>query len=171
MEDKLTAVKAAVAVFTAALADFLGYKGVLVLVLGFMMALDYVSGTLAAKRSGTWSSTIAREGLFHKGGTILVVLVALVMDALLAIAFPSIPLIGTDVPSPGIFLPLVAAWYTLTEIGSILENAAQMGAKVPRWFLKAIEKAGKIVDKAGDEAAELGQNDAEDGAPGSEDQE
>lgn len=151
MDEKLTAIKIAVTAVMAALTDILGWKGVLILILALMMALDYISGTLAAKKSGTWSSTVAREGLFHKGGTIFVVLVALIMDVIFAVAFPHIPLIGSQVKNPGVFLPLVAVWYIITEVGSIMENAVKMGAPVPRWFQKAVEKTGELVDKAGED--------------------
>ena len=154
MDDKLMAFKIAAAAILATLTDFLGWKGVLLVILALMMFLDYISGTLAAKKNGTWSSKVAREGLFHKGGIIVVCLIALILDAVLAVAFPHIPLIGGEVHNPGIFLPLVAVWYIITEIGSVLENAVLMGAPVPKWFRKAIEKAGKLVDKAGEAAAE-----------------
>ena len=44
-------------------------------------------------------------------------------------------------------LPVVLVWYIFTELGSIAENAAAMGAPVPEWLLKLLaegkEKAGK----------------------------
>lgn len=158
MDEKLTAIKIAIAAIITALTDFLGWKGVLVIILALMMLLDYISGTLAAKKSGEWSSTVAREGLFHKGGTILIVLVALIMDLIFSVAFPHIPFIGGEVKNPGIFLPLVSVWYIITEIGSIMENAVKMGAAVPAWFKKAVEKTGKLVDKTGEAAADEIQN-------------
>ena len=154
MDEKLTAVKIAFTAVVAALTDFLGWKGVLLIILAMMMFLDYLSGTLAAKKAGEWSSKVAREGLFHKGGTILVVLVAFIFDVILSVAFPHIPVIGGEFSNPGIFLPLVAVWYIITEIGSVLENAVSMGAPVPGWFKKAIKHAGKLVDKTGEKEAE-----------------
>ena len=154
MDEKLTAIKVGVTAIVAALTDFLGWKGVLLIILALMMLLDYVSGTMAAKKAGEWSSKVAREGLFHKGGTILVVLVAFIFDVILSVAFPHIPVIGGGFSKPGIFLPLVSVWYIITETGSVMENAVKMGAPVPGWFRKAVEKAGKIVEKTGDTEAE-----------------
>ncbi len=34
---------------------------------------------------------------------------------------------------------MVTVWYLLAEIGSIMENAAAMGAPMPRFFKKSIE--------------------------------
>lgn len=158
MNRELLAWKAAVAAFFGILGDFLGWKGVMLVILVLLMAMDYLSGTLAARRTGTWSSKIAREGLFHKGGIILVVSGALLADLMFALAIPVIPLFG-GLQNPGLFLPLVLAWYILTELGSVLENAVKMGAAVPGWFRKAIAKAGKAVDKAGEEQTGGGTDD------------
>ena len=158
MNNELLAWKAAVAAFFGILGDFLGWKGVMLVILVVLMAMDYLSGTLAARRTGTWSSKIAREGLFHKGGVILVVSGALLADLMFALAIPVIPLFG-GLQNPGLFLPLVLAWYILTELGSVLENAVKMGAAVPGWFRKAIAKAGKAVDKAGEEQTGGGTDD------------
>ena len=152
MDEKMFAVKTAIAAFFGVLGEFLGWKGVMLVVLVILMALDYVSGSLAAKKNGEWSSKVAREGLFHKGGVILVVTGALLADLLFAAAIPVIPVFG-GFQNPGLFLPLVLAWYIITEIGSVLENAVKMGARVPKWFVRAIEKAEKSVDKAGEKAA------------------
>lgn len=154
VEAKLTALKIGVAAVIATLSDFLGWKGVLIIILALMMALDYITGTLAAKKKGEWSSKVARQGLFHKGGIIAVVLVSFLFDVVLSIAFPHIPIIGGSFDNPGIFLPLVSVWYIITETGSVMENAVSMGAPVPGWFKKAIEKAGKLVDKTGEKEAE-----------------
>lgn len=154
MSEKLNAFKILLATAMGAIGDFLGYRGIMVVVLALCMALDYISGTLAAKKSGEWSSKVAREGLFHKGGTILAVGAAAIVDFLLFVLIPTLPVFGKDIPNTGIFLPLVAAWYILTEIGSVLENSAKMGARVPSWFLKAIAATKKKVDKVGDAQTE-----------------
>lgn len=150
MRERLLTLKAAIAVTVGAMGEILGWKGVMVCVLAICMALDYLSGTLAAKKSGEWSSTIAREGLYHKSGTIIAVGAAAIVDFVFYFLIPTLPILGRDIRNPGLFLPLVLAWYIITEIGSVLENVAKMGAKVPSWFLKAIEATKKNVDKAGD---------------------
>ena len=159
MDEKLTAVKIGISAVIAAMTDFLGWKGVLIIILALMMALDYITGTLAAKKKGEWSSKVARQGLFHKGGIIAVVLVSFLFDVVLSIAFPHIPIIGGSFDNPGIFLPLVSVWYIITETGSVMENAVSMGAPVPAWFKKAVAKAGKLVDKTGE--TETGEKDDE----------
>ena len=113
-----------------------------------VMALDYVTGTLAACKAGQWSSATAREGLWHKGGMIAVVLVAAITDWIMVVIAAYIPL---GIQWPGILLPLVLAWYILTELGSVLENAAALGAKVPNWLIKLLKASADLVEAAGEE--------------------
>ena len=47
-------------------------------------------------------------------------------------------------------IPLVLAWYIITELGSILENAVKMGAKVPEWLVKMLKASANMVEHAGD---------------------
>ena len=158
MESKETGIKLAAAAFLGGAGEALGWKGVMLLMLAAAMCLDYISGTLAAKKNGEWSSKVAREGLFHKGGIILVTSGALIADVLFLVAIPHIPVFG-GIDNPGVFLPLVLAWYIITELGSIMENAGKMGAPLPAWFKKAIAAAGNGMDKAGDAITEGDKHD------------
>lgn len=147
-ENLITAKTGITALFTAA-AAFLGWKGILLLAWVGVMALDYLSGTLAACREGQWSSAAARQGLWHKGGMILVVTVAAIADAVITL-MARCTVLGAQ--WPGLVLPLVLSWYVLTELGSILENAVRMGAKVPQWLVKLLKAGIKLTDNAGDSA-------------------
>lgn len=156
MEDKLVTVKAAIAAVFTAIGTFLGWKGIMALVWVVLMILDYFSGSWAARKTGTWKSSVARDGFLHKGGVILVVLVALLGDLALSSALPHIPLI--NIAWPEILFPMVLAWYIITELGSILENAEKMGARVPGWLLKIFNATLKTVEKVGEELLETDSN-------------
>lgn len=149
MKENLMTVKTAIAAAGTALGTFLGWKGVMLMAWTAVMALDYVTGTLAACKAGQWSSATAREGLWHKGGMIAVVLVAAITDWVMVIIASYIPL---GIQWPGILLPLVLAWYILTELGSVLENAAALGAKVPNWLIKLLKASADLVEAAGEDA-------------------
>ena len=41
-------------------------------------------------------------------------------------------------------------WYIVTELGSMAENAAAMGAPVPKWLTKLLALSKGAVDGAGD---------------------
>ena len=146
MDEKLTAFKGAVAAFFMSLGAFLGWQGIMALVWVGVMALDYLSGSMAACRAGQWSSAAAREGLWHKGGMILVVVVAAVADGALGVLLANLPV---ETQWPGAVLPLVLAWYILTELGSILENAVKMGAAAPEWLVKLLKAGLKSVERTG----------------------
>ena len=147
VDEKLTAFKGAMAAFCMSLGAFLGWQGIMALVWVGAMALDYLSGSMAACRAGEWSSAVAREGLWHKGGMILVVVVAAVADGAMTVLCANLPM---DMTWPGVVLPLVLAWYILTELGSILENAVKMGAAVPSWLVKLLKAGIKAVEDTGE---------------------
>lgn len=150
MENNLMTFKAAIAAFFTAIGAFLGWQGIMALVWVCCMAIDYITGTAAACHEGQWSSKTAREGLWHKGGMIVVVIVAAIADGIMAVICGRIPI---GIEWPVLILPLVLAWYIITELGSILENAVKMGALVPEWLVKLLKAGLKAVDDAGEGAA------------------
>ena len=131
------------ALFTAAFAFLTalwGWLGWAVAFLVLAMIIDYITGTMAARACGEWSSAAARAGLRHKLGTVIAVGVAAFADLGLRVALNSdvIPgrLRGIDWPQG--FTMVVTFWYFLTELGSILENAGKLGAPIHPWIRKGI---------------------------------
>ena len=153
MNENLMTIKTAIVAGCTALGAFLGWKGVMLIAWVAVMALDYLTGTLAACKAGVWSSETAREGLWHKGGMIAVVIVAALADWIMVIVAAYIPI---GIQWPGIIMPLVLAWYIITELGSILENAVKMGANVPSWLVKLLKASANIVEAAGQQGLEGG---------------
>lgn len=158
MNENMLTVKTTIAAILTALGAFLGWKGVMLFAWVGVMALDYLSGTAAAALSGQWSSAVAREGIKHKGGMILVVAVAAIADAVMVIIVSYVPI---GLQYPGIIFPMVLAWYIITELGSILENAVKMGAPVPGWLVKILKASADLMEMAGDHAAETVAPEAE----------
>ena len=152
MKETMLAWKAALVVFFTALGELLGWKGIMMVAWVIAMALDYISGTMAACKEGKWSSAVARQGLWHKGGMILVVAVSGMADIIMLIVCHSLPAVSLQ--WPGAILPLVLAWYIITELGSILENAVKMGASVPGWLVKLLEAGAKAVEAMGEKQQE-----------------
>lgn len=146
MDHSITA-KAGITVAFTAVATALGWKGILAAVWVACMALDYLSGTAAACKQGQWSSAEAREGLWHKGGMIVVVSVSGLADLVMALICTHLALGFTW---SGLVLPLVLAWYIITELGSVLENAVKLGASVPAWLIRLMQAGKDAVDAAGD---------------------
>ena len=150
MNDNLVAAKAAMVAFFGALFAFLGWRMVLLLVWVFLMCVDYLSGTLAARQNGTWKSQKAKDGVGHKIGMIFVVLVVGVADFVMLVICDSLPndVLPFNWPMP--IFPMVTIWYILTEFGSIVENAIEMGANVPSWLPKLLNATAHVVDNVGE---------------------
>lgn len=140
------AVKAAITCLCGAFSAAFGWLGWLVLAWIGCMVVDYISGSSAAMKAGQWSSAQARAGIWHKAGMIVVVIVAAVADKVLAIVLANIP--GLPIDYTVLLLPMVLVWYILTELGSILENAAAMGAPVPEFLIRILANAKDTVEVA-----------------------
>lgn len=143
--EKAVEIKAAIAAVIAFLTALWGWVGWAAIVWVACMALDYASGTAAAKRSGDWSSDIARDGLWHKAGEAFSVLVAALCDVALTVIIKGTGIhIGIDVNA--IVTPVVLLWYIITELGSIVENAGKLGAPIPEWLKKSLKQYKDTID-------------------------
>lgn len=138
-----TAIVALCGGFTAAF----GWLGWMIVAWVACMVIDWISGSAAAAACGEWSSAAARAGIWHKAGMILVVIVAALADCVLAMSH--IP--GLTIQYTNLILPMVLAWYIFTELGSIAENATDMGAPVPSWLTKLLAAGKTAVDKTADD--------------------
>ena len=142
------AVKAAIVGFAGAFSAAFGWLGWLILAWAACMVVDYISGSAAAAQAGEWSSAAARAGIWHKGGMILVVIAAAIADAVLGMVLAEIPALPVEYTV--LVLPIVLVWYVLTELGSILENAAAMGAPVPEFLVRLLATAKQKVEDTTD---------------------
>ncbi len=143
--EHLNGAKITVAGVFAALTAFWGWFGWLVVAWILAMILDYITGSCAALKTGTWSSKVARDGIWHKLGAIMTVLGAGLLDLVLGQLVAEVPV---KLPFEyTVFLgPAVIIWYILTEVGSMVENAGALGAPIPDWMRKAIAAFRDKVD-------------------------
>ncbi len=139
--------KAAVTGALAALTALWGWYGWLLVAWAASMALDYITGSCAALKAGEWSSKVAREGLWHKAGSVAAVLVALLLDLVVGQVVAQIPNVELPFSYSVLLGPLVVVWYILTEAGSIIENAGRLGAPIAPWMKKAIAALRETVDQ------------------------
>ena len=137
--DKATEIKAFLAAILAFFTALWGWLGWAVLILIVCMALDWITGSWAARRKGQWSSSAARDGLWHKLGEIVALLVAALCDIAVQVILNSAAADLLQGWTYGNYMTLlVAVWYIFTELGSIVENADKLGAPVPSWLKKGI---------------------------------
>lgn len=148
--NSLTNVKAGITAILATLTAFWGWFGWLVIVWVCMMLLDWLIGSAAAAKQGKWSSAKLRAGAWHKGGEVVIVIVALVADWLIGLIVANIPGIKLPFEYTVLLAPLVIVWYIIGELGSLAEHGVTFGAPVPPWLVSALEAGKKAVDTAGD---------------------
>ena len=153
MNETIVTAKAAIAAFFAAMGAFLGWKGIMAVVWVVLTAMDWITGTAAARKNGTWKSSAARDGAWHKIGSVVVVVVAMLADFVMGVMLSNIPVLG--IAWPDMLGPLVLAWYIVTELGSILENAVKLGAAVPTWIVKIFDATLKMVDRVGKDQEDI----------------
>lgn len=100
---------------------------------GAFIAVDIISGVLKAFTTKSWNSSIMRQGLFHKMGFILIIVLALLCDY------------GQVYLDLGFAIPItkpVLIYIIVTEIGSIIENVSFINPelvpdKLKAFFIKA----------------------------------
>ena len=93
------------------------------------------------------SSRRGAEGIIKKVGYLCVIAVAMVVDYLILRVSAET---GFEVSAKAFFGLLVAIWYILNEILSIIENAGRMGSPVPEWLMRYVSVLKNKIDSQGD---------------------
>ena len=148
--EHINGIKGTITAVLGCLTALWGWFGWLVLAWLLCMALDYGTGTAAALRAGEWSSKVARDGLWHKLGEAVAVLVAAILDGVIGLILANVPALTLPFDYTVFLTVLVLVWYIMTELGSLVENAGSLGAPVPARLRKAIAALESTVDGAGD---------------------
>lgn len=138
-------IKAAIVAAAGAFGAAFGWLGWLILAWAGCMVLDWISGTAAAASKGKWSSEVARAGAWHKAGMIIVVVVAFVTDKVVSVSLTNMEWLPFDYKF--LVFPVILVWYIFTELGSIAENAVEMGAPIPAWLPGMLEAGKDAADK------------------------
>ena len=119
----------AVGALGAAIASLYGGWDAALQTLILFMAVDYVTGLIVAgaspkSRTGALESRAGWKGLIRKGETLLIVLVACRLDAVMATSFVR---------------DAVVIGFICNEAISIVENAGLMGLPIPAALTKAVD--------------------------------
>lgn len=147
--EHINGIKATVVGVLGCLTALWGWFGWLVLAWVACMVLDYATGSAAALRAGEWSSKAARDGLWHKLGAIVAVLVAAILDGVIRLVLENVPALELPFEYTVFVSVLVLVWYILTELGSVVENAGALGAPVPAWLARMLAALESGVDRTG----------------------
>lgn len=99
------------------------------------VGLDILTGWMKAVSTGTVSSAVMRQGLFHKVSYFVIIVVFIAVEALQK-HFSFWP----DFPTTA----AICAYICVTEIVSLLENLAVVNPEIRDWpIVSAIVKQGK----------------------------
>lgn len=135
---------------SSALSSWAGWIGWLFALYAATMALDFITGTSLALKQHCWDSQKAYAGLWKKFGSMIAVGVAALVDALIALLIQTMPNGSIEFSYTAILCPVVIAWYTVTELGSIAENAGKMGAPLPSFLRNGLEVLNSTIEAAGE---------------------
>lgn len=152
--EKLNEMKALLAAIFAGISAKMGWFGWLAVIYGLSMAVDYATGSALAMKKHKWSSEKAREGLWHKLGSIVAVIAAALADWLIALTLANLPGVSLPFTYTALLCPVVMIWYIITELGSVVENVGEMGAPVPAFLRRALAVLQDAAEQVGDQWGE-----------------
>lgn len=146
LSDSVLRLKAGISTALAFGTALFGWVGWTVMIWLAAMLLDYLTGSLAAICLGEWKSSVARQGLWHKLGSIAAVLVAALCDIALGVVADKLTGIPFSYPDC-LITPAVTVWYIFTELGSVIENADRLGAPMPDFLRRHIAELRKRAEE------------------------
>lgn len=157
MEKKISAnaLKGITATMCMIIGNELKLISLAIILLFFLMIVDYISGMLASKKEAVehphnkkygWSSKKSIIGIYKKVGYILTILVAVSTDYVL---YALLGEMGIEYQIKTIFGFLVTIWLIINELLSILENAGRMGVDLPKFLERVLAEMKKDVDEHG----------------------
>lgn len=88
---------------------------------GAFILLDLITGVVKAFKEKNWCSTVMREGLFHKIGSLLTIVFGVMVDY--AQTFVDI---GVTIPMSS----AICSYIIIMEIGSIIENVCIINPEI-----------------------------------------
>ena len=149
-------VKSAITFICTFISNKFGLLSPAMILLIFLMMIDYISGMLASKKEAVehpgdkeygWSSRKSIIGIYKKVGYILTILAAISTDYII---YKFVREMGIEYQTKTFFGLLVIVWFLLNEILSILENAGRMGAALPGFLKSILSEIKREIDKYND---------------------
>lgn len=117
------------------LAEFIITNKTLLCVSCLFMLLDIITGLIKAVKTQSYSSTVMRDGLYHKLGFIFAMFISAILE--LAINMPDFEV---DIMFP--LFNVVCGYVILVEFSSIIENICVLNPQINNIFGKYLTKDG-----------------------------
>lgn len=157
--ERFNSVKAVTTFSLAGLCAKFGWLEIQLIIFLASMSLDFVTGSCLSLKNGSWNSKKAKDGIFHKLAIVITFLAALLADWMIGNIMENIPGLVLPFTYTVMLSPLVMIWYTLAELGSIIENVGLMGAPVPVFIKKAFHVLKDVVEETGDKLTDIQRTD------------
>ena len=97
------------------------------IIVGILIVLDIATGLIKAFKEKSYTSSIMREGLFHKCGSVALIVLGIVADYAQTLVD-----IGVKAPVSN----AICVYIILMEIGSIIENIGKINPKLVPSIIK-----------------------------------
>lgn len=133
------------------IASYLGILGPILLVLLLLMILDYITGMWASKYQGILSSKRGANGIIKKFIYVIIIIVGLLLDYVILITTKEL---GIVLPLRTFFGLLIAIWFVINEMLSILENAIKLESKLPKFLGSFLNKFSEFIEHTGEKEGE-----------------
>ena len=149
--EKVDVIKAFFITIGAFLSDKLGMLFPVLIMLGAVLIIDYITGILDAKKHKELNSKIGMWGIVKKLLYGVAVAVGMIVDwTILNVA----ETVGINIPIATFFGLLVAIWLIINELISILENLTSLEVPLPGFLLKVVSNFKVVVEHNGDALAD-----------------
>ena len=90
-------------------------------VTGGFILMDLITGLIKAFKEKSYNSSVMREGLFHKSGSVLLMVFGILVDY------------GQTLIDIGVHIPFaisICSYIILMEVGSIIENLGKINPQI-----------------------------------------
>lgn len=142
--------KLAISSVFATIFYLIGWQGYLLILLLAAMIIDFITGSLAARKNNEWTSAKASEGRRRKAMTFMAIIAALILDSVIWIMGSVNPIFELPFEWPFLFTFASVIWFIMSEIGSMLENLILYDIKLPGFLIKGIKILKAKTEVVGD---------------------
>ena len=147
-------IKIGLAALSGAVAAWLGDVYILMLLALSFMALDFLTGVMAAGKEHNINSQTATDGMYKKAGFFLLLLLGLGLD--IAVGYFASGALGISMPFNSPFGLMVCAWIVFTEAISVTENLSRLNVPIPAFLSKWLKITRDGIDISGDDSNKEG---------------
>lgn len=149
--EKENFIKLAISSIGAYLSNKLGILFPILMLLMFVMVVDYSTGMIKARYLGEIESRKGMWGVIKKAMYAVVVSVAMISDWIIINVAERI---GVNIPLTTFFGLLVAIWLIVNECISILENLIKLEVPMPNFLKSLVSRLKIVVEEQGDKVVE-----------------